>query len=118
MYFRLPISLILLTILSLPAQAVPTASQIKYVAQRICQLPEPEIPEGADIKPGTTEYFSHPEATAIYYQEMGKLLDNGSVLPVDFVNDDVMEPIKNRLVQEIYAKCQRKMTWTNDSDSE
>lgn len=49
---------------------------------------------------------------------MGKLLDNGSVLPVDFVNDDVMEPIKNRLVQEIYAKCQRKMTWTNDSDSE
>ena len=118
MYFRLPISLTLLTVLSLPAQALPTASQIKYIAQRICQLPEPEIPEGVDIEPGTTEYFFDPEMTAIYHQAMGKLLDNGSVLPVEFVDDNVMEPIQNRLIQEVYTKCQRKITWMDESDSE
>ena len=114
MSFRLPISLTLLTVLSLPAQAVPTSSQIKNIAQRICQLPEPEISQTE----GTTESYQDPQATAIYHQEMGKLLDNGNLLPIDFVNDDFMEPIQNRLIQEIYAQCQRKMTWIDNSDSE
>ncbi len=111
MNFRLSISLTLLTVLSLPAQAVPTASQIKYIAQRICQLPETEIPQTEENKLGTTEFYYDPQATAIYNQEMGKLLDNGELLPIEWVNEDIMGPIDNRLVEEIYAKCQRRMTF-------
>lgn len=118
MSFRLSISLTLLTVLSLPAQAVPSYSQISYIAQRICELPGREFVPDVEIKPETIETAQRPlpEVDAIYYQEMGKLLNNGHLLPIEFVNNDVMEPIKNRLLQEIYAKCQRRLTFTNDSD--
>lgn len=120
MSFRLSISLTLLTVLSLPAQAVPTHSQISYIAQRICELPEQEVVRDVEINPENIETAqrSLPEVNAIYYQEIGKLLDNGNLLPIEFDNDDVMEAIENRLLQEIYAKCQRRLIFTNDSDSE
>ncbi len=49
---------------------------------------------------------------------MGKLLDNGELLPIEWANEDIMGPIDNRLVEEIYVKCQRGMTFSRDSSAE
>jgi hypothetical protein len=118
MISRFSILLTLLTVLSLPAQALPTYSQIKYIAQRICKLPPTEIPQGVEIEPGKTEFYYDPKATAIYNQEIGKLLYNGDLLPIEFVNEDIMKPINNRLAQEIYAECQRRMKFGRNLDAE
>ena len=115
MSLRLSISLTLLTVLSFPAEAVPTYSQINHIAQRICQLPEREQPTTTEIKPGL---YYDPQATAIYNQEMGELLDSGDLLPIQWVNKDLMESVDNRLVGEIYARCQRHMGFTRNLNGE
>jgi hypothetical protein len=74
---------------SLPSQAVPTSSQINETAQRLCEIP------------GESSSMTRN----IYYQEVKKWVDDGSLTVSDIEDEEIRENLNRELIKEIHKTC-------------